>query len=108
MSEAVKFYPKLKAAFKVCRLKRFLAADTRCALDVGQALVPIAVSLNKTQPYVETNYSLPDYDQCASSGLHVALAPSYASRCRRNGHRAITYYHAYSLYDLHGACLTST
>jgi len=30
MSEAVKFYPKLKAAFK--------------------ALVPIAVSLNKTQP----------------------------------------------------------
>lgn len=44
MSEAVKFYDQLKAAFKY--------------------LVPMGVAANISQPYVETNYSLPDFEQC--------------------------------------------
>lgn len=44
MSEAVKFYDQLKAAFKY--------------------LVPMGVATNQSQPYVETNYSLPNFDQC--------------------------------------------
>ncbi|KAJ3807322.1 carbohydrate esterase family 4 protein [Lentinula aff. lateritia] len=44
MSEAVQFYPQLKSSF--------------------QHIVPVGVSLNKTQPYVETNYSLPTFEQC--------------------------------------------
>ncbi|GAW02877.1 carbohydrate esterase family 4 protein [Lentinula edodes] len=43
MSEAVQFYPQLKSSF--------------------QHIVPVGVSLNKTQPYVETNYSLPTFEQ---------------------------------------------
>lgn len=46
MSEAVNFYPQLKAAF--------------------QHIVPVGVSLNKTQPYVETNYSLPTFEEYIS------------------------------------------
>ena len=44
MSEAIKFYDQLKAAFKY--------------------LVPMGVATNQTQPYVETNYSLPNFEQC--------------------------------------------
>ena len=44
MSEAVKFYPQLKAAFK--------------------NLVPMGVAINQSHPYVETNYSLPNFEQC--------------------------------------------
>ncbi|KAK0241221.1 carbohydrate esterase family 4 protein [Armillaria nabsnona] len=46
MSTAMKWYPQLKAAF--------------------QYMVPIAVAMNNTQPYVETNYSFPTFDQCES------------------------------------------
>jgi len=46
MSEAVSFYPQLKTAF--------------------QHIVPVGVALNKTQPYVETNYSLPTFEQYIS------------------------------------------
>ncbi|KAJ3995355.1 carbohydrate esterase family 4 protein [Lentinula boryana] len=49
MSEAVSFYPQLKNIF--------------------QHLVPVGVSLNKTQPYVETNYSLPTFEQYISGTL---------------------------------------
>lgn len=42
MSEAVKFYDQLKSAFKY--------------------LVPMGVANNQTQPYVETNYSLPTFE----------------------------------------------
>ncbi|KIK51142.1 carbohydrate esterase family 4 protein, partial [Collybiopsis luxurians FD-317 M1] len=45
MSEAVKFYPQLKNVFQVC-------------------FFIFGVSLNKTQPYVETNYTLPTFEQC--------------------------------------------
>ena len=44
MQEAIKFYPLLKQAFK--------------------NLVPVGVGWNWTQPYVETNYSLPNFQQC--------------------------------------------
>lgn len=44
MQTAVTYYPKLKDAFKY--------------------LVPVGVALNKTQPYVETNYSLPTFSEC--------------------------------------------
>jgi hypothetical protein len=43
MQEAIKFYPQLKQAFK--------------------NLVPVGVGLNHSQPYVETNYSLPSFQQ---------------------------------------------
>ncbi|KAJ3821874.1 carbohydrate esterase family 4 protein [Lentinula raphanica] len=46
MSEAVKYYPQLKSAFKY--------------------IVPVGVALNKTQPYVETNYSLPTFEEYIS------------------------------------------
>ncbi|KAJ3860904.1 carbohydrate esterase family 4 protein [Lentinula novae-zelandiae] len=49
MSEAVSFYPQLKSVF--------------------QYLVPVGVSLNKTQPYLETNYSLPTFEQYISGTL---------------------------------------
>jgi len=46
MQEAINFYPKLKAAFKY--------------------LVPVGVGLNKSQPYLETNYTLPSFSQYTS------------------------------------------
>lgn len=51
MSEAIKFYPQLKQAFK--------------------ALVPVGVGWNKSQPYVETNYSLPSFEQCKHHSLYL-------------------------------------
>lgn len=51
MSEAVKFYSQLKAAFKY--------------------IVPMGVATNQTQPYVETNYSLPSFDQYISGTTTV-------------------------------------
>lgn len=42
MQTAVQYYNMLKSTFK--------------------ALVPVGVALNKTQPYVETNYSLPTFE----------------------------------------------
>ncbi|KAF8968143.1 carbohydrate esterase family 4 protein [Flammula alnicola] len=44
MSEAMKFYPLLKAAFL--------------------HLVPVGVGMNVSQPYLETNYTLPSFSQC--------------------------------------------
>ncbi|KAJ4473736.1 hypothetical protein J3R30DRAFT_714877 [Lentinula aciculospora] len=44
--QAVKYYPQLKSAF--------------------QYIVPVGVSLNKTKPYLETNYSLPTFEQYIS------------------------------------------
>ncbi|KAF5353035.1 hypothetical protein D9757_011852 [Collybiopsis confluens] len=47
MQTAVTMYPQLKAAF--------------------QHIVPIGVALNRTQPYVETNYTQPNFEQCTSA-----------------------------------------
>jgi hypothetical protein len=47
MSEAMKFYDQLKAAFKY--------------------IVPMGVATNQTQPYVETGYSLPSFEQCMAN-----------------------------------------
>ncbi|KAF9475385.1 glycoside hydrolase/deacetylase [Pholiota conissans] len=47
MSEAMKMYPLLKAAFK--------------------NIVPVGVGYNVTQPYVETNYTLPSFAQCITT-----------------------------------------
>ncbi|KAA1478546.1 glycoside hydrolase/deacetylase [Dentipellis sp. KUC8613] len=46
MSEAVKFYPQLQAAFSY--------------------IVPVGVAINKSQPYVETNYTLPSFAEYIS------------------------------------------
>ncbi|KAE9400016.1 carbohydrate esterase family 4 protein [Gymnopus androsaceus JB14] len=51
MTEAISFYPQLKSVF--------------------QHIVPVGVSLNKTQPYVETNYSLPTFEQYVAGTLIV-------------------------------------
>ncbi|KAH7926539.1 carbohydrate esterase family 4 protein [Leucogyrophana mollusca] len=52
MAEAVKFHDQLKAAFKY--------------------LVPVGVALNQTQPYLETNYSLPSFEQYVSGTTSVS------------------------------------
>lgn len=46
MQTAMDFYSDLKAAFSY--------------------IVPVGVALNKTQPYQETNYSLPTFEECTS------------------------------------------
>ncbi|KAG2337120.1 carbohydrate esterase family 4 protein [Suillus weaverae] len=52
MAEAVKFYAQLKAAFKY--------------------IVPMGVATNQTQPYVETNYSLPSFEQYISGTTTIS------------------------------------
>ncbi|KAG1748053.1 carbohydrate esterase family 4 protein [Suillus lakei] len=52
MSEAVKFYAQLKAAFKY--------------------IVPMGVATNQTQPYVETGYSLPSFEQYISGTTTIS------------------------------------
>ncbi|KAF8129025.1 carbohydrate esterase family 4 protein [Boletus edulis] len=64
MSEAVKFYNQLKAAFK--------------------HLVPIGVAVNISQPYVETNYSLPNFEQYIAGT--TTLSTSVASPTSSSGH----------------------
>lgn len=49
MQTAMDFYSNLKSAFS--------------------HIVPVGVALNKTQPYVETNYSLPSFADCTSFSL---------------------------------------
>ncbi|KAF9259589.1 carbohydrate esterase family 4 protein [Marasmius fiardii PR-910] len=44
VTKAMEYYPQLKAVFK--------------------HIVPVGVALNKTHPYVETNYTLPTFEQC--------------------------------------------
>jgi hypothetical protein len=60
MQEAMKWYPMLMAAFQ-------------------RRLVPIGVALNITQPYVETDYTLPnfaDYLAGTITGNHPATTPT--------------------------------
>jgi len=64
MSEAIKFYPQLKAAFN--------------------AIVPVGVALNLTQPYVETNYSLPSFTQY-TAGQTTASASAGAAAASGSG-----------------------
>ncbi|KAJ8595104.1 carbohydrate esterase family 4 protein [Rhizopogon salebrosus TDB-379] len=52
MSEAMKFYGQLKAAFKY--------------------IVPMGVATNQTQPYVETNYSQPSFEQYISGTTTIS------------------------------------
>ncbi|KAJ3746368.1 putative chitin deacetylase [Lentinula detonsa] len=59
MQTAVTYYPKLKDAFKY--------------------LVPVGVALNKTQPYVETNYSLPTFDEYISGNVTTNSSSSSSS-----------------------------
>ncbi|KAH7924384.1 carbohydrate esterase family 4 protein [Leucogyrophana mollusca] len=54
MSEAMKFHDQLQTAFKY--------------------LVPVGVAYNQTQPYVETNYSLPTFEQYISGVTTVSGA----------------------------------
>ncbi|KAH9981806.1 chitin deacetylase [Russula compacta] len=56
MQEAINWYPALKANFS--------------------ALVPIGVALNKTQPYQETNYSLPTFQQYVSGQITASANSS--------------------------------
>ena len=69
MSKAVEWYPKIKAAFK--------------------NIVPVGVGLNQTQPYVETNYSLPNFAQCMFRILMLSYncADPISYRRQRPSHR---------------------
>lgn len=53
MTEAIKEYPALKAAF--------------------QHMVPIGVALNITQPYVESNYTQPTFQQYISGNVGTSI-----------------------------------
>jgi peptidoglycan/xylan/chitin deacetylase (PgdA/CDA1 family) len=64
MGEAIKQYPALKAAFK--------------------ALVPVGVAYNISQPYLETNYTLPSFAQYTAGQLSVS-APSSAAGASSSG-----------------------
>jgi len=57
MQEAINYHDRLKAAFK-------------------GGLVPIAVAMNQTQPYVESNYSLPSYSQYMQGEVTASSSPS--------------------------------
>jgi len=58
MDEAIKFHPMLAAAF--------------------EHLVPVGVAFNKTQPYVETNFALPTFEQYINGNI-TAIATASAS-----------------------------
>jgi hypothetical protein len=74
MQEAVNWYPQLKAAFSVRwftavfslhnkkRLTHFFFLS--CRHHWHQHIVPIGVAMNTTNPYLETNYTLPTFQQC--------------------------------------------
>lgn len=62
MSEAIKEYPLMKAAFKV----RSIVIPVH-SININlllQYLVPVGVAYNITHPYVEQNYTLPTFSQC--------------------------------------------
>ncbi|KAH7886777.1 carbohydrate esterase family 4 protein [Phlebopus sp. FC_14] len=73
MSEAVKFYDQLKSAFKY--------------------LVPMGVATNQSQPYVETGYALPSFEQyisgtttlSASAALPTDQPPSTSGSTTSSG-----------------------
>jgi len=56
MSEAMKFYDQLKAAFKY--------------------IVPMGVATNQTQPYVETDFAQPNFEQYISGTTTISGNPS--------------------------------
>ncbi|KAK7043861.1 hypothetical protein VNI00_008026 [Paramarasmius palmivorus] len=72
MSEAVKFYPQLKEAFKY--------------------IVPVGVAMNKTQPYVETNYTLPTFEEYISGTItkDPGSAPESTSSTTSNARASAT------------------
>jgi hypothetical protein len=59
VSEMVKWYPTIKSTFT--------------------HIVPIAVAINQTQPYVETNITFPDFSQYTSSRASASDGSSSAS-----------------------------
>jgi len=59
MSEAIKFYPQLKAAYKF--------------------ITPVGVGYNITQPYVEVNYSQPTFSQYTSGTVNTTIMSSSAT-----------------------------
>ena len=50
MGKAMEYYPSMKSAFKY--------------------LVPVAVALNKTTPYVEKNVEFPTFNECSFAALY--------------------------------------
>ncbi|KAF5327792.1 hypothetical protein D9619_004944 [Psilocybe cf. subviscida] len=59
MSEAIKMYPQLKAAFK--------------------SIVPVGVGLNVSQPYQELNYTLPSFAQYTAGQTTLSADPASIS-----------------------------
>ncbi|KAL0059112.1 hypothetical protein AAF712_014183 [Marasmius tenuissimus] len=55
VSKAMQYYPRMK--------------------EVVQHIVPVGVALNKTQPYVETNYTFPTFEQYIA-GARVGVPPT--------------------------------
>ncbi|KAJ3576317.1 hypothetical protein NP233_g512 [Leucocoprinus birnbaumii] len=68
MSEAVQFYGQLQTAFK--------------------HIVPVGVAYNQTQPYVETNYTLPTFEEYISGT--TAIAPGENGKLAQPADNATT------------------
>jgi len=86
MSEAMKFYPNLKTAFS--------------------HIVPVGVALNKTQPYVETNYSLPTFDQYIAGTTNTSgPAPNNGSSSSKKPSGALSLHAPASAWSLLLACV---
>lgn len=61
MQEAMDYYDRLKGAFKVLEHSPSHHSFDKSA---PKYIVPVAVALNKTQPYAETNITMPTFEQC--------------------------------------------
>jgi hypothetical protein len=64
MQEAINFHPTLGSSFKVFAVLLPFNCRKSDLSGMYQYLVPVGVSLNKTQPYVETGWSLPTFEEC--------------------------------------------
>jgi hypothetical protein len=72
MQAAVNWYPQLKAAFSVrvhtvrpgCSAPKRLTIFFCFFFCLHQHIVPVGVAMNTTNPYLETNYTLPTFEQC--------------------------------------------
>ncbi|KXN82488.1 Chitin deacetylase [Leucoagaricus sp. SymC.cos] len=65
MQESMDYYDQLKSVFKY--------------------IVPVAVALNKTQPYVEKNYTLPTFEQCSGTTTVSPGSTSVSAEPSRSG-----------------------
>ncbi|KAF7360610.1 Carbohydrate esterase family 4 protein [Mycena venus] len=74
MQTAMDNYPKLAAAFNA---RSFLHVELCTLLTwLMQHIVPVGVAYNKTHPYVETNFTMPNFAQCKYFSASAIYLPN--------------------------------